>query len=213
MTCQHCCGADSIFDKKSAKRDFKRYSRKGPNKTTRSLLSALKKENIKGMSVLDIGGGIGVIQHELLKSGIVKTTSVDASSAYAEKAKSIAQENETLGQMEFIFGDFVDCAPSIEEHDIVTLERVVCCYPDVRALLLNSTDKASKYYALVYPKDTFLSRFLIRLSHLYFLIKGNPFRTFVHSERVMQKIVTGQGFELIHKDGAGIWRILLFKRD
>ena len=212
MTCQHCCGANSIFDEKSAKRDFKRYSRKGPNKTTRSLLNALKKEGIKGMTVLDIGGGIGVIQHKLFKEGAVKSTSVDASSAYAEKAKAIAQENGTLQQMDFIFGDFVDCADSIDQHAIVTLEKVVCCYPDVRALLLNSTDKASNYYGLVYPKDTWLSRFLIRLTHLYFYIKKNPFRTFVHSEHEIQKIVTGQGFELIHKGGAGIWRITLFKR-
>lgn len=212
MTCQHCCGAESIFDQKSAEKDLNRYKRKGPNKTTRILLNMLTRNGVEGMSLLDIGGGVGVIQHELLKAGVIKTSDVDASTSYQTMAKQIAKDNDTLDRMNFIHGDFIDHASEIEKHDIVTLERVVCCYPDVHKLIQMSTDNANMYYCLVYPRDNFLSRALIKMTHLYFWIKRNPFRTFVHSEKNMYSLIKKQGFELVRQDNAFIWRVVVFKR-
>ena len=212
MTCQHCCGAESIFDKKSAQRDFKRYKRKGPNKTTRTLLAEINKHAVNGWTLLDIGGGVGVIQHELLKKGLKSTTDVDASISYQEKAKQIANENDTIDQMCFIHGDFIDRAGTLEPHDIVTLERVVCCYPDIEKLIELSTEKSQHIYAIVYPAENMFSKALIKLSHLYFWIKKNPFRTFVHSEKLMHSLIEKQGFQLLSRKGIFFWKVAVYAR-
>lgn len=212
MTCQHCCGADSIFDQKGAEKEFNRYQRKGPNKTTQSLLNTLYNKDLNGMSLLDIGGGIGVIQHELLKKGLNKTTDVDASSSYISRAKTIMKSNKTEDKMTFLHGDFLDHSDHLEKHDIVTLEKVVCCYPNIEGLLNSSSDKAKVYYGLVYPKDNFISKIFIKLTHLFFWLKKNPFRTFVHSEEMMHDLLVSNGFKLIHEDNSSIWRIVLFER-
>ena len=85
--------------------------------------------------MLDIGGGIGAIQLELLAAGASRAQAVDASEAYVETARAEAERRGYGDQTTARVGDFVELAPSIEPADVVTLDRVVCCYPDVDALL------------------------------------------------------------------------------
>ncbi len=212
MTCIHCCGAESIFDKKEAQKNLKAYRKKGPNKTTQILIDTMSKQGIEGLTLLDIGGGIGVIQHELIKKGIANSTDVDASTSYIEVAKSLMRENKTEDKMNFIYGDFIDASSSIQQHDIVTLERVVCCYPDAKALINESTSKAKQYYAFIYPMDTFLSKTSNKLLRLYFFLKRNPFRTFIHSEKMMNDLVVENGFKRVTHEKAFPWRISVYKK-
>ena len=76
MVCPHCQGVDALFDDGLAQKDLKRYLKKGPGKSTRLLLDALRKAGIGGMSLLDIGGGIGAIQHELVAAGVAASVDV-----------------------------------------------------------------------------------------------------------------------------------------
>ena len=72
MSCCQCQGIETQFDRKSVAKDLEHYRKKGPNKTTNMLIEALKAEGIEEMVLLDIGGGVGAIQHELLKPALVK---------------------------------------------------------------------------------------------------------------------------------------------
>ena len=75
-----CCqGVDEMFGERTARHDLRRYRKRGPSKPTRVLLAALRREGIESASVLDIGGGIGAIQNELLDAGADRVTSVEAS--------------------------------------------------------------------------------------------------------------------------------------
>ena len=145
MSCSHCVGIEREFDKKTAAKDLKRYRKKGPSKTTQMLLSALKANEISGNTLLDIGGGVGTIQHELIKAGIQEATGVDAASAYLEAVKEEAERLGHTDHMRFIYGDFVDKADQIPPADIVTLDRVICCYPDMDNLVRLSLERAKVY--------------------------------------------------------------------
>ena len=57
------------YDEKIAAADLSKYRTKGPPPWARTLIDAIKAEGVDGATLLDIGGGIGVIQHELLASG------------------------------------------------------------------------------------------------------------------------------------------------
>jgi hypothetical protein len=66
MTCSQCQGIEDLFSEEYVAGELKRYRRRGPDKTTRILIEALKKDGVEGETLLDIGGGLGAIQHELL---------------------------------------------------------------------------------------------------------------------------------------------------
>ena len=90
---------------------------------------------IEGSTILDIGGGIGVIDQELLKAGAGHATMVDVSHAYLDVAREEARDADLLDRIDFHHGDFVGRAAETEPADIVTLDRVVCCYHDADALV------------------------------------------------------------------------------
>ena len=113
--------------------------------------------------------------------------------------------------MNFIYGDFNDHHKDLVKHDIVTLEKVVCCYPHINDLLENSLSKADKIYGLVYPVDNFISRTLNICSTFYFKIKGSQFQTFVHSEAMMHEKILSKGFERVFYKSTFPWHVAVYK--
>ena len=111
---------------------------------------------MEGATLLDIGGGIGVIQHELLDSGAAQATSVEASSAYLSAARSESERRGLVDRVTYHHGDFVDLAESIQPADVVTLDRVLNVYPDWERLASLSAERARRLYGVVIPRDTLL---------------------------------------------------------
>ncbi len=128
------CGCDefaSIFDRRNADDDLRRYRRDGPDRTTRMLLDLIRAQGVDGATVLDIGGGIGVIDQELLRAGASRATLADASAASVAVAREAADAAGLADRMTFVQGDAVRRADDIGPADVVTLDRVICCYRDV----------------------------------------------------------------------------------
>src|SRR3972149_5220101 len=88
MSCAQCQGIERMFDRRAAERELRQYRAAGPGGTTRLLIDALKAEGVAGLTLLDIGGGVGAIQHELLRAGGRRATAVDASSADLDAARA-----------------------------------------------------------------------------------------------------------------------------
>lgn len=212
MSCSHCVGIEREFDKKTAAKDLKRYRKKGPSKTTQMLLSALKANEISGNTLLDIGGGVGTIQHELIKAGIQEATGVDAASAYLEAVKEEAERLGHTDHMRFIYGDFVDKADQIPPADIVTLDRVICCYPDMDNLVRLSLERTKVYYALVFPRDTLRMKLFSYITNFIFRIKRTPFRLYVHPTAKIRRLIEDQGFEQRFYQKTFIWQVIVYKR-
>ncbi|MDH5588764.1 MAG: class I SAM-dependent methyltransferase, partial [Gemmatimonadota bacterium] len=162
MACRQCEGIEAFFDDGVARRELRRYRRKGVGGTTRILLEALRSPSagtgVAGRSFLDIGGGVGAIQHELMAAGATHGTHADASPAYLDAARSEGERRGHADRVRYVLGDFVDVADDIEPADVVTLDRVVCCYPDMPALVDASASRALESYGLVFPRVTPLTR-------------------------------------------------------
>jgi magnesium-protoporphyrin O-methyltransferase len=189
-----------------------RYRKEGVAGTTRQLISAISNADIEGMTLLDIGGGLGGIQHALLDRGVVQATHVDASSAYLRAAQEEAEQRKLDDSIIFLQGDFVDIAKEIPEVDIVTLDRVVCCYDDMQALINLSAKKARKTYGLVFPRDFWLFRLFLPLVNFILSLRGTPFRIYLHSTDQIDHIIKDQGlYPYIHQK-AGFWQILVYNR-
>jgi hypothetical protein len=141
--CEHCTDAESVlFTEGAARRELRGYRRRGPAAVTRQLLAALREQGAPEGVLLDIGGGIGALQHELLGTGMARAIHVDASRAYLDASAAEAERRGHRDRVEYRHGDFVDLADSVPDADVVTLDRVVCCYPDMPALVRASAPKA-----------------------------------------------------------------------
>ena len=178
MNCCQCQGIEEQFNQKLAERELQKYRKKGPGKPTRILLEAIQTSGVEGLTLLDIGGGVGAIQSELFKSGLSQATEVEGSSAYLEAAKKEAERQGYLDEVNFIQGDFVEMVKEIPSADIVTLDKVICCYPDLQTLVGLSSQKAGKIYGVIYPVDTWWMKFGVRIPNFFFKIKHNPFRLY-----------------------------------
>jgi magnesium-protoporphyrin O-methyltransferase len=87
MSCCHCQGAQRVFSGRYVARNLKHYRRKGPDKTTRVLVDALVAEGVEGATLLDVGGGVGAIEYELLNAGAARATNAEAATGYIEAAR------------------------------------------------------------------------------------------------------------------------------
>jgi magnesium-protoporphyrin O-methyltransferase len=177
------------------------------------LIAAISQQGVAGMTLLDIGGGVGGIQNALLNGGVIQASYVDASSAYVQAAQEEAIRGEIDDRITFLQGDFVDLAEDIPTADIVTLDRVVCCYDDMQALVKLSAEKASKIYGLVFPRDLWLVRLLLPIANFFLSLRGTPFRIFIHRTEQVDQIVREEGLEPVYYQKAGFWQILVYNRN
>jgi magnesium-protoporphyrin O-methyltransferase len=142
----------SFYNQKHAASQLRKYREKGPIASTQTLIDALKTEGVQDATLLDIGGGIGAIQHELLAAGAAHATSVDASALYLEAAQEESTRRGLGDRVTYRHGDFVELAESIPPADIVTLDRVINVYPDWERLVELSAARVQCLYGLVYPE-------------------------------------------------------------
>ncbi len=212
MNCCQCQGIEDLFNDELVMRELTAYRAKGPDKTTCMLTDALKEEGVKGFNLLDIGGGVGAVQHELFEAGASQATDVDASKAYLHAAQEEADRRGIADKVHFRHGNFVELAPQIPAADIVTLDRVICCYPDMEHLVDLSAARASKLYGLVYPRDTWLAKLGVWVLNLLFRLQRKPFRTFVHSSQAVDAIVRSHGLQRRFEGGTLIWQVVVYSR-
>ena len=207
-----CDGGFEIFDEKSAEEDLQRYRGHGPDATTATLVDMIRERGVSGSSLLDIGGGIGVIDHELLRAGAGHAVLVDASGPAVEMARREARRRGTLDRLEFVDGDFVSRASDVDVADIVTLDRVICCYPDVESLVRLSATRARSLYGLVLPRDRRLLRWALPLLNAWFRIRGFRYRTFLHANAKVDALVAAAGLRQVRESRTFIWRVVLYER-
>ena len=207
-----CDGFASIFDEATARRDRDRYHRDGPDRTTRLLLELLTPYRSSGSSVLDIGGGIGIVDLELLRAGAGHATLVDASTAYLAVARDEASRAGLLDRIDFVEGDFVRRAASIDRADVVTLDRVICCYPDMEALVAESAGRAKTAYGIVLPRDRRGARWAIALNNAWYRIRRKAYGGFIHPTARVDEIAAANGLRLRAERHTWIWRVAVYDR-
>jgi len=212
MNCSHCQGLDELFSAEYVAGEVKRYRKHGPEKTTRMLTDALKKQGLQELTLLDIGGGVGAIQYEMLNAGVKSATDIEASAAYLAAAKAESEKGGYSERISYQQGNFVDLAENIQPADIVTLDRVICCYPDMQQLVGLSAVRAGKLYGVVYPRDSWWMKMGIAVQNFFFRLQRNPFRIFIHPSEAVEAIIIQNGFKRLFYHRTWIWQVALYAR-
>jgi 2-polyprenyl-3-methyl-5-hydroxy-6-metoxy-1,4-benzoquinol methylase len=213
MNCCQCQGIEDLFNEKTVSKELAQYREKGPDKTTRLMIDAIKAHAIRGYALLDIGGGVGGIQHQLLDAGVDSAVDVDASQAYLQAARKEAQRRGLSDRIHFQHGNFVDLAHTIPPAEIVTLDRVICCYPDMEMMVNLSAARAKKLYGLVYPRDTWWVRAGLAVMNIYFRLRKNPFRTFAHPTKRVEALINSHGLKRHFYHRTLVWQVVVYARD
>jgi magnesium-protoporphyrin O-methyltransferase len=203
---------NNTFGEDSARHDIKSYRKNGPAKQTKLILEAIRSLRLRDVSLLDVGGGIGALHHELLNDVALEATHVDASSAYLKEARAEAARRGHEARVHFIHADFTDVANELPNADIVTLDRVVCCYPDFRGLLKAAAQHSSRALALTYPREVWYLRVGFKIANFFQNLGKDPFRIFLHPVNEMEAILRKEGFERISLRRLFVWEMALYAK-
>jgi len=210
--CHHCRDAENLFDRRDAEHRLRRYRRSGPEGTTRLLVEALRAAGVGGASMLEIGGGVGVVHHELLAAGAASAVDVDASSAYLAAAAGESVRRGHAERVRYVHGDFVALAESVAPADVVALDRVVCCYPDMPALVGAAAARARRLLGLVYPRHVWWVRAGVRAVNLGLTLQRSAFRIFCHPTAAVEAVARRAGLVRRFQRNQGPWQVVVFER-
>lgn len=180
VDCCQCEGIASQFGAKTARRELRRFRRRGPMKSTRLLIEDLRAAGAQDASLLDIGGGIGAVHHALIDAGAREAVHVDVSTDYIDAARDESARQGQADRTTFIHGDFVEVAPTLDAADLVALDRVICCYPDMERLVASAAQKTRRVLGAVYPRDVWWVRLSVGAVNVLMRARGMAFRVFVY---------------------------------
>ena len=207
-----CCrpeGYNRLFSARQAKLDASRYRKRGLGGTSRGLVELAG--DVSGETVLEVGGGVGAIELELLAAGADRAMNVELSGEYEEEAAKLIAERGLTERVDRRVADFV--AEPVEPHDVVVMHRVVCCYPDVDLLVGVAAGHTRRRLLLTYPCERPWTRAGIWAINLFMRISSSSFRAFVHPVARMTAAAEREGLTLERRERPGlIWENAVYER-
>jgi SAM-dependent methyltransferase len=210
-----CCEPsvyDDQFDARAAAHKLREYRRDGPRGWTARLIEGLAADGIEGLTVLEIGAGVGAVHQSLLLSGAAAATDVDASGPYLAVAREEAVRRGLADRVTFLKGDAVRLADSLPEADLVALDRVVCCYGDMPGLVGLAAARARRRLGMVLPRDARWIRGAVALSNGWSALTRNPFRVHVHRTDAVLAVAREAGLSVASTHRGLFWQTLVLER-
>ncbi len=176
------------------------------------MVDFLADRGIVGAAVLEVGGGAGEIQVELLKRGAARAVNLELSSAYDDQAGDLLRAAGLEGRAERRLHDIAVDPDGVEPADVVVLHRVVCCYPDYQRLLTAAGGHARRLLVFSYPRCNAGSRLVLAAQNLVFMLLRKQFRVFAHPPDKMLAVLREAGFRqtLAHRRLA--WQVAGLER-
>jgi magnesium-protoporphyrin O-methyltransferase len=210
-----CCDPavyDEQFDARRADDRLREYRRNGPNGWTSRLVSGLAAGGVDGLTVLDIGAGVGAVHHALLEAGAASAVDVDASGPYLDASRTEAERRGLAERVTYVKGDAVARAVDLAEADLVALDRVVCCYPHMEALVRVAADRTRRRLGMVLPRDDAWIRAGVDVSNRWSALRGNPFRVHVHRTADVLAVAVAGGLVPVASHLGRFWQTMILER-
>jgi 2-polyprenyl-3-methyl-5-hydroxy-6-metoxy-1,4-benzoquinol methylase len=208
-----CCepaGYETMFGTRFSRHLAKRYRRRGLDRTASRMVEFLAAQGVVGASVLEIGGGVGAIQLELLRRGAASATNLELADSYDADAAALAAEAGVADRISRRRLDLARSPEAVEPHDIVVLHRVVCCYPDYEELLAAAADHAGRLLVFSHPPRNLMTRGATAAENLWFRLRGIAFRTYAHDPGAMTAAVRRGQLEVSYRHEGLAWHIVGF---
>jgi hypothetical protein len=137
---------------------------------------------------------------------------VAASAAYINAARDEATRRGHSDAIRFVHADFVVAASELPSASVVTLDRVVCCYPSCTHLLDAAVARAERCLAISYPREVWYVRAAMAVENGQRRLTRNGFRTFVHPVAEIQDTIRRAGLTLSSRQESWIWSADVYVR-
>jgi len=175
-------------------------------------MAAIIARGVQAKSILEVGGGIGHLQIELLEAGATRSVNVELSRGYEETARTLLESEGLLGRVERRLGDFVEEHETIAVADIVLLDKVICCYPWVGRMVDAAAAKTRESMALILPRDHRMAKTLIALENTWHRLRRSGFRGYVHDVGEIDARARAAGMTRVYLDRGPMWQAMIYAR-
>jgi magnesium-protoporphyrin O-methyltransferase len=210
-----CCdprGADEVFTARYARKSARKLRTSGLDDTATRMVEYLVAGGLEGASILEIGGGVGGLHTELLRRGAATATNLELSSSYESEASQMLVEAGLDDRVDRRLVNIANQPEEVEPADVVVLHRVVCCYYDYVGLLGAAADHARRMLVFSYPRPHTLTRALTSLENVGYALRGQDFRTFVHSPDAMLEVLADHGHQVMNDGHSAMWNYTVTAR-
>jgi magnesium-protoporphyrin O-methyltransferase len=210
-----CCtpkGYRTIFSERSAAKEAKRYRRKGLDGTSKRIFDLVKKRGVEGKTLLEVGGGVGAIEIELLKSGMAKAVNVELTPTYEAAAGALLGEAGLASRVERKVMDFTEAGEEVGTADVVVMNRVICCYPDMPKLARAAAERAKDVLVISFPNDRWWSQLGLSFGNFLFGLFRIQFRVFLHPPAQILAAVEQHGFQTRCNERGFLWQVAALER-
>ena len=210
-----CCspkGYRWVFSERSARAEARKYRRRGLDGTSRRIVDFLKARGVDGQTVLEVGGGIGAIQIELLKAGAARAVSVELTPTYEDVAAGLLNEAGLTDRVERRVMDFAQASSQVDGADVVIMNRVICCYPDMPRLAGAAADHARQMLVMSYPTGAWWMRVALGLGNFVLWLLRREFHVFVHPPKEIIATARRRGLEPVLDQQGALWTVAAMRR-
>lgn len=212
---ESCCspkGYRWIFSQRMAHSEANRYRRKGLDATSRKIVDFVKAQGVEGRTVLEVGGGIGAIQIELLKAGAARAVSVELTPTYEDDANTLLREAGLADRAERKILDFAMAGAEIDGADIVIMNRVICCYPDMPRLAGQASDHARQLLVMSFPRRAWWMRIGLGIGNLMLRLTRREFQIFLHPPKRILATSEQHGLRTVLDEAGVFWIVAALRR-
>lgn len=214
MACS-CCGGngcDGFFGERFARRTLRRYLRKGLGAEARLMVEWAGEDGLDGVSVLEVGGGVGALQAELLRRGAAAGTVVEVVPSFEPFARELASRAGIEGRTSFVLADLAEAPDAVPPADVVALRRVVCCSPHGPALLGAAAGLTQRLLVASYPRRNRATRAAARVQNAVLRLVRKEFRVFVHDPADLDAAAAAHGLRRTRTQRGAVWETAAFAR-
>lgn len=210
-----CCRSgpcEEFFDSAQARRDLAEYLEHGLGALETRMLAALPTGVEAGARVLEIGGGVGAIQAELLARGAGSGEVVELVAAYAPYAALLAERRSIEGHSSFRVHDLLADPEGVLGADIVVLNRVVCCSSEGPELAAAAAHLTRRALLLSFPPSNAFTRSVAALQRAIWRLFGRRYRAYAWPEAALLDAARAGSLSEIARGGTFAWRYLVLAR-
>jgi magnesium-protoporphyrin O-methyltransferase len=212
MTCCRAGACEQVFKPRGARRSLARYRSKGLDGLDRRVLASASRGGIEGAEVLEIGGGLGVIQAELLEAGATRGQVVEVASSWEPYAAELAREKGVDERFAFRIADVIGDPDAVEPADVVVLNRVVCCSPDGIELTRSAARLTRRTLVLSFPRNVLWFRAGTWVLNAVYWLRRCSYRVFLHPRASLVAAARSQGLDLADEGRTVGWEFVTFQR-
>jgi len=210
-----CCtpkGYRQIFSEKNAAGEAKRYRRKGLDGSSKRIFDFIKGRGVEGKTLLEVGGGIGAVEIELLKAGVTSAVNVELTPTYEIAAGELLAKSGLGDRVERLVMDFAEAGVEVQPADVVVMNRVICCYPDMPKLAGAAADRTKGLLVLSFPNRRWWTRVGLTVANFGFRVIRLQFRVFLHPPALILAAVEQRGFQTSFNQPGLVWQVVALER-